>query len=195
MLTEHQYGDAAKLIACDVPSVKAVAQVEANGNGFLKDGRPKILFEGHVFWKQLLKNGIDPQSIQVGNEDILYPVWDPAKVRKYYNMDQYARLEKAKQINEDAALKSASWGAFQIMGFNYAACGYNSVQNFVDAQSDDYNQLLSFCNYIKKVHLNVNLQHQDWKGFARGYNGPDYWKNQYDIKLKNAYDGFKNQII
>src|ERR1041385_637456 len=114
MLTNQQFAVAAVSINCEAAAVKAVNQVEARGNGF-KNGKPKILFEGHIFWKQLLKIGIDPKTIQIGNEDILYPIWDPVKVRPFYNMDQYVRLDKAKMINEDAALKSASWGAFQIM--------------------------------------------------------------------------------
>ena len=38
----------------------AVIAVESFGSGFLPDDRVKILFEGHVFWKELRKRGIDP---------------------------------------------------------------------------------------------------------------------------------------
>lgn len=195
MLTEDQFQEAARLISCDTASIKAVNEVEAKGNGFLKDKRPKILFEGHIFWKQLLAVGIDPVQHRTGNEDILYPTWDAAIVRPLYNMDQYARLEKARAIHRDAANCSASWGAFQIMGFNYKSCGYNSVQEFVDAQQDEYNQLRCFCNYIKNHHLDVNLAHLDWAGFARAYNGPEYTQNQYDAKLRRAYEKFKTAPI
>ena len=192
MLTEEQFNEAATLLDCEPASVKAVNQVEARGNGFRPDGKAKILFEGHIFWKQLLSIGMNPQELQHGNEDILYPKWDKTAVRPLYNMDQYVRLEKARQINTDAANKSASWGAFQIMGFNYHACGYNSVGEFVTAQADEQNQLLCFCKYLKGSHLDVNLRNLDWAGFARGYNGPDYTQNQYDTKLKNAYNSFKD---
>lgn len=40
---------AAKRLGVDVPTVRAVAEVESNGVGFLPDGRPKILFERHIF--------------------------------------------------------------------------------------------------------------------------------------------------
>jgi hypothetical protein len=72
------------------------------------------------------------------------------------------------------------------------ACGYTNVGDFVAAQNDEFTQLQSFCNYLKSTHLYVNLQNLDWKGFARGYNGPDYAKNQYDTKLAKAYSGFKH---
>jgi hypothetical protein len=191
MISDQQFEQAAQSIGCETAAVKAVNQVEARGNGFIADGRPKILFEGHIFWKQLLALGIDPKQHLTGNADILYPVWNITLVRPLYNMDQYQRLGKAKTINEEAALMSASWGAFQIMGFNFKACGYASVSDFVTAQSDEGNQLQCFCNYLKSTHLYLNLQHLDWAGFARGYNGPDYLTNQYDKKLLNAYQKFK----
>ncbi|HMI78668.1 MAG TPA: N-acetylmuramidase family protein [Ferruginibacter sp.] len=192
MLTEQQFNEAAILLGCEIAAVKAVNEVEARGNGFRPDGKAKILFEGHIFWKQLLSIGMKPTELRLGNEDVLYPVWNKIAVRPFYNMDQYIRLEKAKRINPDAANKSASWGAFQIMGFNYRTCGYNSVGEFVVAQADEQNQLLCFCKYLKTSHLDVNLRNLDWAGFARGYNGPDYTQNQYDVKLRNAYNNFKN---
>ncbi len=114
MITEKQYKDAATSIGCEVAAVKAVNKVESSGSGFLANGKPKILFEGHIFWKQLLALGIDPKPLQKGNEAVLYPTWDRAVVTPLYKMDQYARLEQAKAINKDAALKSASWGALRL---------------------------------------------------------------------------------
>lgn len=187
MLTTDQYAAVATSLGCETAALRAVCEVESGGNGFLKDGRPKILFEGHIFWKQLLILNINPATIPGDNSDILYPVWDPVKVRPYYNMDQYARLDKAKKINEAAALKSASWGAFQIMGFNAGACGYATVQNFVTAQANELSQLQCFANFLKSTHLAVNLAHLDWAGFAQAYNGKQYRRNNYDTKLASAY--------
>jgi len=191
MLTEQQFAEAATTLNCEPAAIKAVNQVESSGSGFRTDGKPKILFEGHIFWKQLLKIGKNPQALQAGNEDILYPVWDLSQIRPFYKMDQFIRLNKAIAIDEEAALKSASWGAFQIMGFNADRCGFNNVKDFVASQNDEFSQLKCFCNYLQNSHLDVNLRNLDWKGFARGYNGADYTKNQYDIKLQKAYDQFK----
>ena len=44
MLNEDDYKEAAELLRCDIPAIKAVAEVESSGAGFLCDGRPKILF-------------------------------------------------------------------------------------------------------------------------------------------------------
>ena len=42
-------------------------------------------------------------------------------------------MGEAAHLNRIAALKSASWGKFQLMGFNYKLCGFNSLQAFVNA--------------------------------------------------------------
>ena len=44
---------------------------------------------------------------------------------------QHARMERAAALGRAAALKSASWGAFQIMGFNYSYAGYLDFEAFV----------------------------------------------------------------
>jgi len=190
-LTYVQFTEAAAILDVEIAAIKAVNTVESSGNGFLPDGRPKILFEGHIFWKELKHVNIDPVPLQAGNEDILYSKWDIDLVRPYYKMDQYQRLEKAKRINEDAALKSASWGAFQILGANHTACGYDDVRNFVIAQNLAAGQLKCFCQFLKSSRLDAKLRNLDWAGFAMGYNGASYAKNKYDVKLESAYDNFK----
>jgi len=97
---------AAERIGVEPCALQAVCEVEAAGNGFLPDGRPKILFEGHIFWKELKKAGLDPNQYAAANPDILYPKWTKA----YYKggVREYDRLEWAKKINREAALKSAS---------------------------------------------------------------------------------------
>ena len=144
--------NAAALIGVDPCAVKAVVEVESGGSGFLPDGRPKILFEGHVFWKELQKRGIDPSPIAPKHPSVIYPKWDKSQYRG--GSAEYERLNIAALVNKDAALCSASWGLFQIMGFNYRACGFDTVQAFVDAQKEseattvaalreDFNELLS----------------------------------------------------
>jgi hypothetical protein len=185
MITEKQFIASAKKIGCHVAAVKAVATVESSGGGFLESGKPKILFEPHIFWKQLRLAGIKPVV-----SDICYPVW---KTKPYGKVsEQHSRLERAAMINRDAALMSASWGVFQIMGFNYKKCGCATLQEFINGmyESED-KQLELFVNYIINSHLDDELINLDWSGFARGYNGASYAKNNYHTKLKNAYVLFK----
>jgi N-acetylmuramidase len=193
MITEEHFNICAKDIGCEVAAIKAVAAVESGGNGFLENGMPTILFEPHIFWKQLKLVGVDPKKLlelHPDFKDILYPVWGSLP---YGNkMKQHERLTRAATSNREAALKSASWGKFQIMGFNYKLCGCDTLQSFINAIYKDENSHLSlFTNYIKSADLVDELLNLDWKGFARGYNGSSYAKNSYDTKLKNAYMKFR----
>ena len=96
-LTENDFKEAAVMLRCEVAAVKAVAEVESLGSGFLSDGSPKILFEGHIFWRELQKKGIIPQEHTEGNDDILFKSWK----RKYKGgIAEYSRLEKACKIDE-----------------------------------------------------------------------------------------------
>lgn len=177
---------AAALIGVDPCAVKAVVEVESGGSGLLPDGRPKILFEGHVFWKELKKRGIDPAPLAPEYPNAIYPKWDKTQYKG--GSAEYERLNTAALVNKDAALCSASWGLFQIMGFNHLACGFDTVQAFVDAQKEsEARQLQSFCAFMRSKGLVPFLTCQDWAGFARRYNGPGYANNQYDIKIQKAY--------
>jgi hypothetical protein len=192
MVTEQQYKDAAKKLGIETAAIKAVAEIEAPRGGFDAQGRLTILFEPHIFWKQLRLRNIDPAKLQAKNPDLLSPVWNPKLYGKF--SIQWDKMARAKAINEEAALYSASYGAFQIMGFNHKTCGFDTVRGFVeDLSMGEVNQLNAFCTYIKSVMLDDELRHKDWKGFARAYNGPAYWKNQYDTKLQKAYQKYAAQ--
>lgn len=168
---------AATALGCQVAAVRAVIDVESRG-GFLPDTRPKILYERHFFHR--LTNG----KFDKGNEDI-----SNATPGGYIGgAKEYDRLAKAIALDEDAALRSASWGAFQIMGNNCAMVGFNKVTDFVDAMvKGEAEQLTAFVAFVKAAGLVDELQRQDWTGFARGYNGPAFAKNRYDAKLKAAF--------
>lgn len=161
--------------------IHAVLDVEAAGTGFDKQGRPKMLFEPHVFWREL---GAGPKRDRAAAAGLAYPRWKPGA----YPKDSYPRLAQAMAIDEDAALRSASWGLGQVMGFNAAAAGFPSARAMVLAFMDDEDQhLRAMVNFIKANHLDDELRRHDWKGFARGYNGPGFAKNGYDKKLAAAF--------
>jgi len=190
-LSDEIIKETAKDLGVDAAALKAVVKVESAGSGFLSDGRPKILFEGHVFWRELKKRNVDPMQYAQGNPEILYEHW----TKKYYRgkEGEYDRLERAKLINQEAALCSASWGLFQIMGFNYKAAGFDTVHSFVEAQhKDEGEHLRAFCNFIKHEKILSHLKNRNWAEFARRYNGPAYKKNRYDDKIAMAYQQYKD---
>jgi hypothetical protein len=171
---------AADQLGCDVATVEALLNVEAAGFGFDHAGRPKMLFEPHIFWQNL--SGADRDAaVQAG---LAYPNWKPGD----YPPDSYPRLYKAIEIDEDAALNSCSWGLPQIMGENHAPAGYNTPRDMVAAFCDgEDEQIAAMVRFICAKNLQVHLQNKDWAAFARGYNGPAYARNAYDSKLAAAY--------
>ena len=197
LLSEQDLIEFAQKYDVELAAVKAVNEVESRGRGFLIGGRPKILFEGHIFWKQLEKRNLPPASyLNEETKDVLYKKW----TRSFYlgGAGEYDRLNKAVAIADDpnfkeAAFSSASWGAFQIMGYHYKSLGYPSVEEFVSKMyNHEREHLGAFGKYLDANNLIRHLKSQNWASFARGYNGPAYATNKYDIKLKNAYERFLN---
>lgn len=193
MIKEQSFQVAAGLIGCDINAIKAVHEVEASGAGFLADGKIKILFEPHIFWRELVKTGLNPKSVVSGNEDILYPVWKRGAYGKV--SQQHGRLNKAMKIDATAALKSASWGSFQILGNNHKKAGYDTVELMVeDYSKGEAEQLVSFINYLNNTGIGKHLLNHDWAKFAKAYNGAGYKGNpftsedDYDLKLWKAYN-------
>ena len=172
-----------RLIGVGEDEIHAILDVESRGKGFDSENRPIILFEPHIFYKQLSAN--DPKKLQTAvSQGLAYPKWGQSP----YPSDSYPRLKKAILINEDLALKSASWGLGQIMGFNYSMAGYSSVKEMVEKfKQDEEEHLLAMVRFIISAGLDDELRRHDWVGFARGYNGPGFAKNGYDKKLAASF--------
>lgn len=167
---------AAALIGCDLPALKAVIAVEAAGSGFNADGRPKILFERHIF-SRLTDGKHDATAPSVSNP-------------KYggYNEDSYRKLYIATQLDPAAAVQSCSWGLGQLMGFNWKLTGEQSLIGFLLAMHhNEDSQLALMAQFIRSIGANDEMCRRDWAGFARLYNGPAYARNKYDVKLAAAY--------
>jgi len=176
--------------ACDALGVGlselwTVLAVETKGFGFLVDRRPQILFERHIFHK-LTQGRHDAGNGDVSNQE---------SGGYAGGSKEYPRLEKAMQLDHDAALQSTSWGVGQVMGFNHKLVGFPNVEAMVDAMVQNENmQLLAAANFIKNNDLSAALQRQDWRAFAKGYNGVDFNKNEYDIRLAKAHAEYKQAL-
>lgn len=196
-LTDQDIADAAKGMGLTFAHLKAIAAVESAGEGFLKDGRPIILYERHVFWEraQILRNPeYKGDKSQYMGDFIMFAHANPDICNKnpggYLGLaKEYGRLERAREFSDTAALESCSWGMFQIMGYHAISLGYKSVQAFVRAmQASEDDQLFALIRFIKNdKRLVTALKKADWAGFARIYNGKNYAKNKYDTKLAAAF--------
>ena len=176
-ITKENIAIAASKLGVEPCFIAAVASNESGNKGFLPSGNVVIRFEKHVFLRELKKRK-SPQSHIDTAAKLTGTGW--------------ATLNAAIALNEEAALASASWGMFQIMGFNYAACGFTSVASFVAAQKrSEEEQLAAFVAFVRSEGLAPVMQRLDYAQFARRYNGPGYAANQYDTKLRAAYQRCK----
>ena len=127
-LTEEDFKRCAEILGVEVAAVKAVQEVETGGRGgFFAPGRPAILFEGHIFWSQLKKYGLNPEEYVKGNEDILYPKWTKSHYKG--GMGEYDRLKKALAIHFTAFLKSNGWDNYlRTLNWTEFARHYNGPQ-------------------------------------------------------------------
>jgi hypothetical protein len=181
-LSDAGMDQACNILGIADPEVWAVLTVETRGFGFLQDRRPQILFERHIFHR--LTNG----RHDTGNADI-----SSEKAGGYVGgSGEYERLEKAIALDREAALQSASWGIGQVMGFNYEVAGFTTMDAMVEDMVKDENaQLLAMANFIKGNNLAGALQRRNWVSFARGYNGSEFKKNEYDTRLAAAHAKYK----
>jgi len=172
---------AATRLNCEPAAIGAVCDIESAGGGFLPDKRPKMLFEAHVFGR-LTRHRWDAT-----HPNVSAPVWNRA-LYGGAGAHQYERLAEAMSLDENAALQSASWGLFQIIGMNFAECGFASVEAYVGAMCDSEGaQLAAFAAFCLHEDLARLLAARDWTEFALRYNGPGEAGNDYADRLAAAY--------
>lgn len=171
------------MIGVGEDEVHAFIEVETKGGGFDAQNRPRILFEPHVFYRNLPAGARRDQAVNAG---LACKSWGQLAYGK--ESEQYPKLLRALLIDETAALKACSWGLGQVLGENHVAAGYETVQAMVaDFTLDEDNHLEAAIRFIKANRLDDELRRHDWAAFARGYNGPGYKKNSYDTKLAAAF--------
>lgn len=178
-LTVADFQRAADALGCRREVIQAVAEVEAVNTGFLASGRVVILFEAHVF-SRLTQHRFDTSHPSISSK-----TWN----RTLYQGGEaeYPRLELALQLDPDAALQSASWGAFQIMGFNAIKAGFANAHHMAFAmQEKEQRHLDAFVRFIRSEGLAKTLAGSDFDAFAKGYNGPRYAENRYPQRMRAA---------
>lgn len=213
-LVDSDYGIAALKLKVDEPTVRAVTEVEAKGYGFLKTGRSTILYERHVFYREFNKK-LDKGLVDVKqllkrenlNETTNVSLLKQHLEQKYPNLynrtpggyqgtsngieHEYVKMEQAKLIDDECALLSVSYGLFQLMGFNYKASGFKTVNEmYLACARSERNQLDAFCNFVLSENRLINpLRKGDMLSFALAYNGPA--QQGYDLKLTEAKNKWK----
>ena len=141
-ITADDYIIAASQLNCEVAAIKAVAQTESPRGAFqdfLGKKMPSILYERHYF-----------KRLTGGKYNKSHPILSGPRGNYGLYSAQYKKLLEAMSLDEEAALKSCSWGKFQIMGANYKNCGYSNVKEMIkELVKNEKIQLIQFVNFIK----------------------------------------------
>jgi hypothetical protein len=184
-LTRADYEAAASELGCEVEAVQSVVEVESGPLGaFTASGKPVILFEPHIFSRRTNR------QYDASHPTISYRSWDASKYPRSQD-GRWAQLQQAYALDKEQAVASASWGLFQIMGFNHTACGFTDAKAFVsDMCRSQAQQLKAFTAFVRANNLADDLVRKDWEGFAAGYNGQGQVE-RYGRLLREAYDRLK----
>lgn len=170
----------ASRLGCTVAQLKAVAAVESSGNAFDRQGRPRILFERHLFHR--LTDG----------------KWSPASYSQSagggYREDSWLKLAQACSKDLDAAFSACSWGKFQVLGLHWSKLGYDSpyalAHSCVIGEGEHYDLLARYVLTFGLVDAlrSISTDEEDNRAFAHGYNGPSYRRFNYHAKLAKAME-------
>jgi hypothetical protein len=198
-ITEGQFQEIAEKLkykdnSPDVAAVKAVTYTEAGGGGYLENGLPKILFERHKFYKFTKPHkGTHPYA--------KFPdICSPTRGGYEGGIHEYERLIKAAKLDKEAAIKSCSWGAFQVlaeyhkeMGYSTAASLANECMRSVDAQISLF---VDFLTKLPEKRPAIKALHdKDWKTFTLYYNGGQ-WRTtnpDYPNTMASNYEKFNSK--
>lgn len=195
MVTNEMFQKLGKDLDIEPALLKSVAIVECGREltGMLSNGKPKILFEGHVFYKELAKRSRTKANRWATSEPtICYKEW----TKEYYlgGVAEYKRYNRACEIDEECAMLATSWGVGQILGQNYLLCGQPSVSRFVELNRiSEEEQLKLWCHFLHNSKLIEPLKQHNWEKFVRGYNGPGQ-VSLYSQKLINTYNNLKGKV-
>jgi hypothetical protein len=168
--------DVAAVARIPLPVLKAVKHVESRG-------KPSaVRFEPHLFHRK--------------RPDLAAEIPYTRSKRGYSlvkSETNRAALEHAMTIDAETAIKSTSFGSYQVLG------GY-----LFDAVPGDANEVYRrFCEDPQLVsdllvaawfgdnaaaRRAANQQPPDFAGLARSYNGPNYHVHKYDERLKTAWE-------
>ncbi|WP_408591493.1 N-acetylmuramidase family protein [Novosphingobium sp.] len=182
-LTDQDIAGLASEFSLDKPTIQAFIKVE-NASGRLPDGRPKILYERHIF------NRLTTGKFLAANPALANPV-----AGGYLGgAAEYSRVQQAANLDCDAALSATSWGTAQILGREFKRAGFDNVQSFAKAMlTSEPDTLRANLTFVQNAGAIDALRNHDWAQFARQYNGPIYARFGYDKKLDEAFKSYSNQ--
>ncbi len=181
-LSDEGLEDARSLLDIDLASFWAYLRVESGGFGFLPSRRPLICFERHIF-HQFTDGRFSDANPDISNPEPGGHAGGP---------HEYARLNKALLLDNDAALQSTAWGIGQVMGCHHYELGYRSIEQMVEfmVRGED-EQLLAIARYMIDECINDFLEERDWEGIAERFREYGYLRENHAEKLAAAYERYR----
>ena len=188
-ISENDWDEISNNLGVEKAMLKAIHEVETSGASYLASGYPALLFEAHIFYSQLSKAGLNPESYIKSHPGILSKSWNKSLYKG--GIGEVPRINEAWSIAPNLALNSASFGAFQICGFNYKSCGVSNVFEFYkEMWKSETGQLKLLAGFLKGSGIVPYMKTKNFKEIARRYNGSGYAKNKYDVKLEKSYNKY-----
>jgi hypothetical protein len=207
---ETNWSDAVnKLKINDVNLLKAVAYQESYLEPFIGQ-HTKILYERHRFYSDYSKKHNDNKALELSK---IYPNLINKKSGGYGNENffdkntgkfdkigandhQFERLNNAKKIDLDIAIKSTSFGIFQLMGENYIYTSNSPIDFFNGMEKSEIFQIEATVNFLlgdkaKKEFSNA-INSKKWELVASIYNG-EKWKIYNPSYAKNLEKYYKDK--
>ena len=167
--------------------MEAIMAVEAGRRTHNEDGNAIVRFEAHVFRSELRNDELWARHFRTGTPVWTNQEWRPSPTDGWRNIhtgrqaDEYAVLEFAQRLNREAAYRSISVGAPQIMGFHHARLGYATAQLMWQAFTDSASaQMIAMCNFVltdPALHAAINAH--DFPRIGKIYNGQESAGEKY----------------
>lgn len=185
-VTAEELNALAVRLGCTLKQLRAVSLVESSGGGFDRLGRPKILFERHLFHR--LTKG------EFGQRAFSNPKGGG------YDASSWDKLLAACAYDPDAAFGACSWGKFQVLGLHASlrapdgsprfgfADSFTLAKSTVASEAAHYDLLARYIDVfdLKSELRALSTDPVTCRPFARAYNGSAYEKGGYHRKLAEA---------
>lgn len=213
-VSDNAFEQASKQLGVPQSYVRAIAEVETNGESFLKDGSVKILFERHWFKRKLGEALKKPEVCKHIASKLGVTTTSGSELialieKKYENIcsstrggykggaAEWDRLNLAMDFDVESGAQAASYGGYQLMGFNHVACGYKTAKDMMlGLAKSESDQFLAMISFIKANAAMLSaLKRADWNKFAELYNGSAYVENKYHIKLASSEKKWNTAIV
>ena len=201
-ISDEMYEKLADDINVDEGILFAIAKQETKKESFIQLSPKKatILLERHYVYNLLKKKFGSNKANECQKEDSTLCNSKVTEKGGYgKSKEQLDRLEKVKKWDNDIAVKSCSWGKFQVMGVYI-----EKIKLYKDA--DEFEKAMNLCEvqhfqFFKSYLIDVigdniikAMRGKNWEKIAELYNGKNWKKTNpdYATNLKKYYEEYNN---